>query len=257
MGRLVLIHDELRRKYRLVTGDSRVDVVLKQTVARKSSGFGKVVDRTLPDIQQMTLEIGVRAGLLFRIDSYTDVDQWLGEQHKKLLENIFFNGMNLFQSYIENQASRIKAKLLKPNMTALDLNRILVVAFPDILANIQKCLDEAMVYLPFLILELRPTVNLSSQIDQFLEGEYDKRFDVWKSIVVQPLESPYDPHTELEAKREHFERLLEIWPSSTPPTLGDLEEIRLMLNSGSSQFNRRLLVGQLGAKKGILAAFRK
>lgn len=242
MTRLVLIHDELKKKFHLVTGQGKIEVILSQTVARPNAGYAKVLDVNLPLRQEAILEVGVSANVTIDIDCDSNTDRWLDQIEKQALENILNNGAVLIKSYVENQASQIKTIIFKTGMSTVDLNRILVVTFPELFGIIQQVLDEAMRRFPFLLIKLHHTLNLSNHLGGFLEQEQQNRFEAWKGIVLHQLETPYDPQTEFGAVRDHYEKLIQTWPSTMSPSEEDLAKVHQLIQTESNKLERNMLI---------------
>ncbi len=229
MTRLVLIHDELRKNYKLVTGNSRIDIVLSKTVERKNAGFSKIVDITLPVLQEKSLKLGdVDASLALEIScSDNNIERTIDQRQRQALEAFLNQGVQRIGSRIETLVSMIKVHAAVPGASPFQINQILVSTFPDIMSRIRQLLVQATQEpnLPFLTLRIEDTLNLSAQVDKLIAQDQRDRMEIFKAIAIPNLTTPYHPEEELEIRYEHYKRLMERWPSSLAPTMNDFSNI--------------------------------
>lgn len=225
MTRLILIHDELRKNYRLVTGNSRIEIVLSKTVERKGAGFSKVIDIVLPVRQVESLKLGeIDASLALEIDcSDNNIERTIEQRQRHALEAFLNQGAQRIKSRIETLVSYVKVQAAVLGSSPFQINQVLVTVFPEIMTRIRELLAQATQEpnLPFLIIRIDDTLNLSAQVDKLVAQDQRDRMEIFKAIAIPDLTTPYHPEEELEIRYEHYKRLMERWPSSLAPSITD------------------------------------
>lgn len=225
MTRLVLIHDEIRKNYRLVIGESRIEIWLKRTVEQRNTGYKKTLDVILPICQSETLVLGqIDASLTLQIDCRDgSLERILNDRQRELLEILVRNGASSIKAHIETVVSHVKIRAALPGVTPLDLSRALSLIYPHIIARTRDVLGLVTEEpnLPFLSVRLSDTLNLSRFIDRLIEQDLNDRMRLIEKIATPELATPYPPEEELRIRREHYERILQQWPLSLAPAISD------------------------------------
>jgi len=210
MTRLVLIQDELNKNYRLVTGNSRIEVVLSKTVERKSAGFSKVIDVELPVVQSQPLKLGeVDAELKLMINcSDNNSERIIDQRQRQSLEMFITYGAQMIGSRIETLVSYIKVQTAIPGTSPFQINQMLVSIFPEIMSRIQELLLQATQEpnLPFLTIRIDNKLNLSAQVDKLIAQDQRDRMEIFKAIAMPELSTAYHPEEELEVRYEHYKK---------------------------------------------------
>ncbi len=225
MTRLVLIHDEMGRNYRLVTGESRIGIWLKRTVERRNTGYSKILDIVLPIRQSETLALGqIDASLTLQIDCRDgSLERTLNDRQRESLETLVNNGASSIKAHIETVVSHVKMRAAVPGVTPLDLNRALSLIYPHIIARTRDVLGLATEEpnLPFLSVRLGDTLNLSRFVDRLIEQDLKDRTTLIEKIATPELTTAYPPEEELRIRREHYELIMQQWPLSLAPVISD------------------------------------
>jgi hypothetical protein len=245
MTRLVLIHDEMKRSYLLVTGQSRVEIVLRKTVERRNAGYSLVLDTELPVYQTVPLDLGkVKGTVLLDIRCMGSLERTIDERQQQALQMLIGNGADRFRYQIEKLVSRVKVRVVQQSRNPLDQSLAVSLIFPYIIAGLRELLVMAREEpnLPFLMFNLSDSLNQSASVDGLIEADNRAQEKLLIDVATRQLTSAYPPEEELRMAREHADQLMAQWPMSQPLVVSDVSQLLPFIEEENDAFAEELFL---------------
>lgn len=246
MTRLVLILDETNGRYRLVTGEGRAQIALKQTVERKNVGFSMVLDVNLPVTQSAQLDFGeVKGSIALMIDcSNPSLDRFIDHRQRQALQLFVTQGSTSFKNQIEKLMSKVKVRITGPGVTPFDQNRAVSLVYPFIMEKMRELVATAAQEpnLPFLSIHISDSLNQSAYVDKLLNQDMQARMEILRDISTPKFPSAYPPDEEYRMLREHAEQMMLQWPSSLAPRIHDASQLLPIIEEADTTLHGELFL---------------
>jgi hypothetical protein len=206
MDRIVVILDQMRGKYSLISGSNQAQIEIDRKCTNPKKGFTKLLDRNLPFVKNEKLNVGPDGDLVYTIRC-NRTGQWqiTGDEFV-WLDKIFRTGPGQLRRNIEKVASQIKSSQISSSEHPLKVNLLINAVFPYIMELVEEQLCELERTFPYIQIEVHATTNISKKLDKSLGKVEDSLLRAWEQTVSGDLSSAYDPEFEFEQRWKNYER---------------------------------------------------
>lgn len=248
MTRIVVTYDELRKKYKLVTGNVRADIHTKKTEFLRLAGQSIILDFQTPVNYSHSLVLGQLVGSFrLKITALDGKDIRITENESIMLNRLFYDSADLIKFAYESFVSHLKVNLVQRKQETLYLNNLVSEVFPKITTAINQELFNALGNINSVVfVELNAYTNNSAGVDQYSSEEKQYRNDLIGKMLELVKESPYPPETFSDTVNQLMSEVDKQNPEKISPDPKDVQKALMLIDGYRATYRSHLLLGSNG-----------
>jgi hypothetical protein len=249
MDRIIVILDQLKEKYVLISGGNQAQIEIDRKISNPKKGYTLLLDRKMPFNREEKLNIGPDARLYFSIRCNKLGECEISYDEYEWLDKLFNAGSRTLKINVEGIANRIKSNLVSSNRDPHLVYSLLDIVFPKINELVESQLYELENHFPYIRMEAHANINISDKLELRLENTQDLIGQAWLKITTDPLQSAYEPEEELKQRMDHFDRARKTLPLPDCPSSDDIIKALKIIKAEEEYYQKQKRFGILGDRR--------
>jgi len=230
VNQIIIIHDQINKKYFLISGSAQIKIESYRKSERK--GYVIVLDQKMPFISKNELEVGFKCNTVFTIRC-TKTGKWdISNEDYEWLDKLFRLCPDLLEGYIESIVSQVKSNLDSKNKPPLYIFTLIDSILPNVINHIKEQLKILENRFPYFIFDIVITSNISEILDDEAKEKSRIRIETARDVINTPIDSPYPPEDIIKQRIEARTKILNSLTESQTPTPEDIKSAKEIIYRG-------------------------